>query len=88
MDRGAWWAIVHGVANSRTQLSNFTFTETLTTNQAVLEAVDTANTPIQRKDIQTRKRQQSTIIATGEHTPGGTKRKALNWQKGFSQMVS
>ena len=26
MDRGAWWAAVHGVAKSRTQLSNFTFT--------------------------------------------------------------
>ena len=26
MDRGAWWAIVHGVAKSRTRLSNFTFT--------------------------------------------------------------
>ena len=26
MDRGAWWAAVHGVARSRTQLSNFTFT--------------------------------------------------------------
>ena len=24
MDRGAWWAAVHGVARSRTQLSNFT----------------------------------------------------------------
>ena len=24
MDRGAWWATVHGVANSRTQLSDFT----------------------------------------------------------------
>ena len=23
---GAWWAVVQGVANSRTQLSNFTFT--------------------------------------------------------------
>ena len=22
MDRGAWWAIVHGVAKSQTQLSN------------------------------------------------------------------
>ena len=22
MDRGAWWAIVHGVAKGRTQLSN------------------------------------------------------------------
>ena len=26
MDRGAWWATVHGVAKSRTQLSNFPFT--------------------------------------------------------------
>ena len=25
MDRGAWQAIVHGVAKSQTQLSNFTF---------------------------------------------------------------
>ena len=25
-DRGAWWAAVHGVAKSRVQLSNFTFT--------------------------------------------------------------
>ena len=29
MDRGAWWATVHGVAKSRTRLSNFTFTFTL-----------------------------------------------------------
>ena len=26
MDGGAWWATVHGVARSRTRLSNFTFT--------------------------------------------------------------
>ena len=26
MDRGAWWAAVHGVANSRTRLSDFLFT--------------------------------------------------------------
>ena len=26
MDRGAWWAAVHGVAKSRTQLSDFTIT--------------------------------------------------------------
>ena len=25
-DRGAWWAAVHGVTKSRTQLSDFTFT--------------------------------------------------------------
>ena len=26
MDGGTWWAAVHGVAKSRTQLSDFTFT--------------------------------------------------------------
>ena len=26
MDGGAWWATVHGIAKSRTQLSDFTFT--------------------------------------------------------------
>ena len=26
MDRGAWWAAVHGVAKSQTGLSDFTFT--------------------------------------------------------------
>ena len=26
LDGGAWWAAVHGVARSRTRLSNFTFT--------------------------------------------------------------
>ena len=26
MDRGAWWAAVHGVAGSQTRLSDFTFT--------------------------------------------------------------
>ena len=26
MDSGAWWAAVHGVAKSRTRLSDFTFT--------------------------------------------------------------
>ena len=28
MDRGAWWATVHGVTQSRTRLSDFTFTFT------------------------------------------------------------
>ena len=26
MDRGAWWAAVHGVSKSRTRLSDFPFT--------------------------------------------------------------
>ena len=29
MEGGAWWAAVHGVAKSRTRLSEFTFTFTV-----------------------------------------------------------
>ena len=43
MDGGAWWAAVHGVAMSRTQLNNFTFTfhfqameKEMTTHSSVL----------------------------------------------------
>ena len=38
MDRGAWQAIVHGIAKSRTQLSNFTFT--FTTDEVVAVCVN------------------------------------------------
>ena len=41
MDGGAWWATVHGVAKSRTRLSDFTFTfkymETLIVDQGYME---------------------------------------------------
>ena len=30
MDRGAWWATVHGIAKSQTRLSDFSFTFTFT----------------------------------------------------------
>ena len=39
MDGGAWWAAVHGVAKSRTRLSDFTFTfhfPALATHSSVL----------------------------------------------------
>ena len=36
MDQGAWWATVHGVAKSRTQLSNFTFTFVTRVSQVAL----------------------------------------------------
>ena len=43
MDGGAWWAAVHGVAKSRTRLSDFTFTfhfhaleKAMTTHSSVL----------------------------------------------------
>ena len=33
MDGGAWWAAVHGVAKSRTQLTDFTFTFNVSSEQ-------------------------------------------------------
>ena len=36
MDRGAWWATVHGVAKSQTQLSDFTFTFDNASEQIIL----------------------------------------------------
>ena len=35
MDRGAWWAIVHGVTKSQTRLSDFTFTFSTCSKQAL-----------------------------------------------------
>ena len=35
MDGGAWWAKVYGVAKSQTQLSDFTLTLSLHSNEAV-----------------------------------------------------
>ena len=42
MDGGAWWATVHGVAKSRTWLSNFTFTgkKAMTNLHSVLKSRD------------------------------------------------
>ena len=37
MDRGAWWATVHGVAKSRTRLSDFTLLLTQMTHQLLEE---------------------------------------------------
>ena len=34
MDGGAWWATVHGVTKSQTQLSDFTFTDLIWDNQS------------------------------------------------------
>ena len=35
MEGGAWWATVHGVAKSRTRLSDFTFTFTFRENKSI-----------------------------------------------------
>ena len=37
MDRGAWWAAVHGVAQSRTRLSDFTTHYVTSTQLSYLE---------------------------------------------------
>ena len=47
MDGGAWWAAVHGVAKSRTRLSDFTFTfhfhaleKEMATHSSVLQCLE------------------------------------------------
>ena len=40
MDRGAWWATVHGVAKSRTRLSDVTF---IFTHYAAMKLKDTCS---------------------------------------------
>ena len=39
MDGGAWWATVHGVAKSRTRLSDFTFFHALEKEMATHSSV-------------------------------------------------
>ena len=39
MDRGAWWATVHKVAKSQTQLSDFTHTHTHTHTHTIGNSV-------------------------------------------------
>ena len=39
MDGGAWWAAVHGVAKSRTRLSDFTFAFTVLTARAWVQSL-------------------------------------------------
>ena len=48
MDRGAWQATVHGVAKSRTRLSDFTITTSLPN---ILPKVRTHQDWVERKDI-------------------------------------
>ena len=36
MDRGAWWAIVHGLAKSRTRLSKQVYTQEMATYSSIL----------------------------------------------------
>ena len=39
MDRGAWWAAVHGVAESQTRLSDFTLTFHLEKEMAIHSSI-------------------------------------------------
>ena len=45
MDRGAWWAIVHGVAKSQTRLSNQEQNRSISYNDSVVK-----NTPANAED--------------------------------------
>ena len=49
MDRGAWWATVHGVAKSRTRLSDFTFTFILLGFSSLQEDLETFSSQYTRE---------------------------------------
>ena len=56
MDRGAWWAVVHGVAKSWARLSDFPFTfhfHALEDHEKILEEVIVENFPKMGKEIVT-----------------------------------
>ena len=55
MDRGAWWATVHGIAKSRTWISDFTFTFTL-------HPINLKTKGKERKKKQTNKKKNSVDI--------------------------
>ena len=68
MDGGAWWAAVHGVAKSRTRLSDFTFTfhfhpleKEMTTHSSVLSVMSDSVRP---------HRQQPTRLPCPWDSPG------------------
>ena len=46
MDRVTWWATVHGVAKSRTRLSDFTFTFTLVGKDSTFNTGDPGLIPV------------------------------------------
>ena len=47
MDRGAWWATIHGVTKSRTRLSDFTFTSNCTIVVLYIKFIDVRSPTIQ-----------------------------------------
>ena len=51
MDGGAWWATVHGVAKSRSRLSDFTFTGLQSFESLRLSKSVNSLTTIENKDV-------------------------------------
>ena len=45
MDRGVWWATVHGIAKSRTRLSNFTLTFNVLNQSAFVQLIGRQSAP-------------------------------------------
>ena len=77
MDGGVWWAAVHGIAKSRTRLSDFTFTfhfhaleKEMTTHSSVLAwripgTGETGGLPSMGSQSQTRLKQLSSSSSSG-----------------------
>ena len=65
MDRGAWWATVHGVAKSQTRLSDFTSLHF--SSQAFPVALVVKNLPAKAGDV----RDAGSISGSGRSSGGG-----------------
>ena len=73
MNRRAWWATVHGVAKSRTQLSDFRFTYTKQiTNKDLLYSLGNYS---QYFVITYKGKESETVYNTQQVLPGGSVRK-------------
>ena len=68
MDRGAWWAIIHGVTESRTHLTMHTLHTSVPLSKRELIKADKTATPSKKK----KNAEKENNNVRSEHTVGGT----------------
>ena len=70
MDRGAWWAIIHGVTESRTHLTMHTLHTSVPLSKRELIKADKTATPSKKKKMQKRKTTMSDLNTLWEGPVG------------------
>ena len=71
MDRGAWWAIIHGVTESRTHLTMHTLHTSVPLSKRELIKADKTATPCKKKKKK-KNAEKENNNARSENTVGGT----------------